>query len=47
MSSATGNLASGSTRTITATIEDANGNTVTSDNSTNVTFSQERRPRCG
>ena len=40
VSSATGNLTSGATRTITATIEDAGGNTVTADNSTSVTFSQ-------
>ena len=42
LSGSTGNLTAGATRVITATIEDANGNTVTtgSDSSLSVTFSQ-------
>ncbi|MES1247893.1 MAG: invasin domain 3-containing protein, partial [Actinomycetota bacterium] len=40
VTSGTGNLASGATRTLTAEIRDANDNLVTSDNSTVVTFAQ-------
>ena len=40
LTGATSNLASGATRVLTATIEDAAGNTVTSDNSTAVAFAK-------
>ena len=40
LTGATTSLASGATRVLTATIKDAAGNTVTSDNTTVVTFSQ-------
>ena len=41
------NLASGATRVLTATIEDAAGNTVTSDNTTVIAFAQGVRRRHG
>ena len=40
ITSSTANLTSGATRNITAAVEDANGNVVTGDNSTSVTFTQ-------
>ena len=40
LSGATTDLTSGATRTLTATIQDAHGNTVTGDNTTVVTFAQ-------
>ena len=40
LSGATSNLTSGATRVLTATIRDAAGNTVTSDNTTVVSFAQ-------
>src|SRR6185295_2875573 len=41
LSGSTANLTSGATRVLTATIQDAAGNTVTSDNSTVVTFAKQ------
>ena len=41
LSGSTANLASGATRVLTATIQDAAGNTVTSDNTTVVTFAKQ------
>ncbi len=41
LTGSTANLTSGATRVLTATIQDAYGNTVTSDNSTVVTFSKQ------
>ena len=43
LSGATTNLMSGATRVLTATIQDAAGNTVSSDNSTVVTFAKQSR----
>ena len=40
LSGSTANLTSGATRVLTATVQDAAGNTVSSDNSTAVTFAQ-------
>ena len=41
LTGATTNLTSGATRVLTATIRDAAGNTVTSDNTTVVTFAKQ------
>ncbi len=41
LTGSTANLASGTTRVLTATIQDAYGNTVTTDNSTVVTFAKQ------
>ena len=43
LTGSTSNLTSGTTRVLTATIQDAAGNTVTSDNSTVVAFAKGRR----
>ena len=47
LTGATTNLTSGATRVLTATIQDAAGNTVTSDNTTVVAFAKAVRRRHG